>query len=121
MSQSIQNLTGKSFSDLLITLKSEAEFAHKHNAYVSSIACAVYPTTFGIEINAVVVYSEGDFEQDFVYLSAKSLRDLKGSIDKTATQMALIGYEIAAITHSTIPTSKLYRTAEAIVIFNKRK
>ena len=121
-SQSIQNLSGKNFSDLLRILKSEAKFASKHSSIVSSISFAAYSNApFGIDINAIVVYSEGNLEQDFRHLTASSLQDLKYNIDSLATQMALIGYDIASITHAVVPTSKLHRTFEAIMIFNKRK
>ena len=121
-SQSIQNLSGKNFADLLRILKSEAKFAYNHGSIVSSISCAAYSNApFGIEINAIVIYSEGDLEQDFRHLSAKSLQDLKYNIDSLATQMALIGYEITAITHAVIHTSRLHNTFEAIMIFTKSK
>ena len=121
-SQSIQSLSGKNFSELLRLLKSEAKFAYNHGSIVSSISFAAYSNVpFGIEINAIVVYSEGDLEQDFRHLTANSLQDLKYNIDSLATQMALIGYEIASITHAVVHTSRLHHTFEAIMIFNKRK
>ena len=121
MGQSIQSLSGKDFSDLLKTLKMEAAFAHKHGSIVSALSCAAYThAPFGVEISAIVVYSDGESEQVFKHLSANSLQDLKCSIDNLATQMAMKGYEITCLTHSAVQTSKLQRTSEAIMVFTKR-
>ena len=121
MGQSIQTITGKDFSDLLKTLKMEAKFAYNHGSIVSSLSCAAHSRApFGMEIHAIVVYSEGASEQVFKHLSANSLQDLNYNIDFLAEQMAKQNYEIASIAHSAIPASKAHTTAEAIVVFNHR-
>lgn len=121
MGQSIQKLSGKDFSDLLKTLKMEAASAHKHGSIVSALTCAAYThALFGVEINAIVVYSDGVSEQVFKHLSANSLHELECNIDNLATQMAMQGYEITCLTHSAVQTSKLHRTSEAIMVFTKR-
>ena len=120
MGQTLNRLSARTGDGLFKKLQTDAKFVHQQGSIVSSLSCAAYPhATLGIEINAIIVYSEGNCEQVFKHLSENSLQDLQCSIDNLADKMARKNYEIAAITHFTAQTSWLHRTFEAIMIFNK--